>query len=122
MPVTQLGIVMEVKLEHPSKALSPMLFTLFGMIVFLHPKIRALVAFSMMALQLFRESYWGFAEFTLMEVSPVQPEKAPFPMLVTLSGMSMEVRPEQPLNAPSPMLVTLLPISMEVRLEQLPKA
>jgi len=40
----------------------------------------------------------------------VQPENAPYPMLVTLSGIVMLVRPLQSPNAHSPMLVTLLGI------------
>jgi len=39
-------------------------------------------------------------------------------MLVTLLGMVMEVRPVQPLNASFPMLVTLLGMVMEVRAVQ----
>ena len=37
-----------------------------------------------------------------------QPEKALFPMVVTLSGMVMSVRLAQPSKAPAPMLLTLL--------------
>ena len=43
----------------------------------------------------------------VIEVKPVQPEKAEEPMLVTLFGMVIEVKPLQPLKAQSPMLVTL---------------
>ena len=42
----------------------------------------------------------------VMEVRPLQPEKALLPMLVTPSGMVMEVRPLQPEKALLPMLVT----------------
>ena len=45
------------------------------------------------------------------DVKPVQPEKAEFPMLVTLSGMVMDVSIEQLSNAPyrmfPPVTVTL---------------
>ena len=40
-----------------SKALSPILFAVVGMMVLLQPKMRTFVDFSIMALQLFRESY-----------------------------------------------------------------
>ena len=46
--------------------------------------------------------------------SPVQPEKAEFPTLVTVFGIVSEVRPVQPENAESPTLVTLLPIVSDV--------
>ena len=50
-----------------------------------------------------------------MLVSPLQPQNAPPPMLVTLSGIVMLVRPLQPENALPPMLVTLSGIVMLVR-------
>ena len=56
-----------------------------------------------------------------MEVSPLQPQKAAFPMLVTLLGMVMEVSP-QPAKAPYPMLVTLLGMVTEVSSLQFLKA
>ena len=74
MLVTLLGMSMEVRLVQPQKALPPMLVTLVGMIVFLHPAISVLVDFSMIALQLFRESYLEFSEFTVMDVRLEQPE------------------------------------------------
>ena len=43
----------------------------------------------------------------VIEVSPIQPEKAPAPILVTLLGILIEVSPLQPAKAPSPILVTL---------------
>ena len=57
MLVTPLGIVTLVKLVQPLKALLPMLVTLFGITVFLHPVIKVFVAVSIIALQLFLESY-----------------------------------------------------------------
>ena len=45
----------------------------------------------------------------VMLVSPLQPENALDPMLVTLDGIVTEVRPLQPSNALDPMLVTDLP-------------
>jgi hypothetical protein len=46
---------------------------------------------------------------------PEQPEKASFPMLVTLFGISTEVRPVQFWNAELPIVITLFGISTEVR-------
>ena len=43
----------------------------------------------------------------VIEVSPLHPLKAEFPMLVTLSGTMILVSPLQPLKAEFPMLVTL---------------
>ncbi len=70
--------------------------TLLGMIVFLHPTIKVFDDFSIIALQLLRESYFALLSSTLMDVRPLQPEKAPEPMDVTLLGMVTKVRPEQP--------------------------
>jgi hypothetical protein len=53
--VTLLGMMMEV-IEHPQKALPPMLVTLLGIIVFWQPAIRVFVAVSIIALQLSRLS------------------------------------------------------------------
>ncbi len=145
MLVTLLGMEMEVRLEHPQKANPPMLVTVFGMVEFLQPAIRVLEDVSIMALQLFLESYLGFDGSIKMvfnieqhqktrlpmlvtllpmvtEVSPEHPQKASFSMLVTLLGMVMEGRLEQPSKAIRPMLVTLLGMAMEVRPEQAMKA
>ena len=54
--VTELGMLMEVRLEQPENALSPMEVTELGMAVFMQPAINVLVAVSIMALQLLRES------------------------------------------------------------------
>ena len=43
-----------------------------------------------------------------------QPEKAPFPMLVTVAGIVTEVKLVQPRNASDPMPVTLAGIVTEV--------
>ena len=110
-------MLMEVRLEQPSNALSPMEVTDLGMVVFLQPAINVLVAVSIMALQLLRESYFGLSLTTEMEVRLEQSENAPSPMFVTELGMLMVVRPEQPSNASSPMTVTELGMLMLVRLE-----
>ena len=94
--VTPSGMVMEVRPLQPPKASSPMLVTLEGMTVFLHPAMSVFVDFSIMALQLLRESYFVFPEATEIEVRPLQLKKGLNPMLVTLEGMVMEVRPVQP--------------------------
>ena len=50
----------------------------------------------------------------LIEVSPLQPEKALSPILVTLFGMLIEASPLQRLKASFPILVTLFGILIEV--------
>jgi len=113
---------MAVRLLQPAKATIPMLVTLEGIIVFLHPATNVLVAVSMMALQLFRESYTLFAASTWMAVKLLQPQNAASPMLVTLEGMVMEVRPLQSWKALFPMLVTDFGMLMEVKPLQPQKA
>ena len=56
MDVTLLGIEMVVNPEHVSKAPSPIALVPSGMTVFLHPVSKVLVAVSIRAWQLFRES------------------------------------------------------------------
>ena len=56
MLVTLLGNVSSVKPLQPPKAAYPMLVTLFGMTLFLHPTINVLVSVSIIELQLSRES------------------------------------------------------------------
>ena len=56
MTETELGISMLVSPEQLENAHSPMMETELGIIVFLHPDTKVLVAVSMMALQLLRES------------------------------------------------------------------
>lgn len=87
------GMWKDVRPILPSKALFSMLVTLSGMTVFLHPTINLLVEVSMMALQLFRESYVVFPLSTAMDSSPSQPANAPSPMLVTLLGILMNSSP-----------------------------
>ena len=72
MEVTLFGIEIEVRPLHPRNALKPILVTLFGMTVFLHPAIMVLDAVSIIALQLSRESYLGLPLSTLMEVRLLQ--------------------------------------------------
>ena len=56
MLVTLFGNVSSVKPLQPPKALSPMLVTRLGMMLFLHPTINVLVSVSIIELQLSRES------------------------------------------------------------------
>ena len=58
------------------------------------------------------------SELIVTEVKEKQPEKAEFPILVTLLGIVTEVKEEQPEKAEDPMLVTLLGIVIEVKEEQ----
>ena len=55
MDVTPSGIVIDIIL-HPRKASSPIVITLLGIIVETHPAIKVLLALSIIALQLSRES------------------------------------------------------------------
>ncbi len=55
MLVTLFGNVSSVKPLQPSKAEFPILVTLFGMTLFLHPTINVLVPVSIIELQLSRE-------------------------------------------------------------------
>ena len=82
---------MDVSPLQPKKEELPMLVTLVGMTVLLHPVISVFVEVSIIALQLSRESYLVFPSLTIMEVRPAQPKKAVSPILVTLLGMVMEV-------------------------------
>ena len=108
---------------HPPNALPPISVTLLGIFVFLHPAIKVLLDFSIIALQLLRLSYLGLPFSTTMLSSPSQPSNAlnsmhvgprriTRPMYVTLFGIVILLRLEQSLNASSPMLVTLLGIVM----------
>ena len=108
-------MVTEVSPLQYSKADSPMDVTLLGIIVFEHPFIKVLVAVSIMALQLSRESYFGLPLSTLIDVKPLQPKKALSPMDVTLPGMVRDVRPLQPEKACSPIDVTLPGMVRDVR-------
>ena len=76
MLVTLLGIVILVKPLQPEKAQEPMLVTLLGITEFLQPVINLFVDFSIIALQLSRESYTVFPDSTTIDVKPLQSEKA----------------------------------------------
>jgi hypothetical protein len=70
--VTRCGRVMEVSSVQPKKARGPMADTDAGITVFLQPATRVLVAVSMMALQLFLESYTGLPAATVIDSKPGQ--------------------------------------------------
>ena len=90
--VTELGIVTEVKPRQPEKADSPITVTEFGIIVFLHPAINVFVDFSIIALQLSRESYFELRLSTNICSKPSQLEKAPLPISVTELGIVTKVK------------------------------
>lgn len=115
MNVTELGISKLVRPLQSENAKTPMDVTELGMTVFIQPEISVLLAVSMMALQLPRESYLGLLPATVILVRAMQPEKGLSPMEVTELGMSMLVKPLQPENADQPIEVTELGIVMLVR-------
>ena len=99
MLVTLLGIS---TLSNPLqnwKARSPILVTLLGITVFLHPATIVLVTVSMIALQSPLLSYLVLFLSTFMLSNPLQPAKAPSPMLVALLGISTLSNPLQPKKA-----------------------
>ena len=96
MVVTPSGMVTEVRSVQPKNESSPMAIMDGGKVVFLQPVIKVLLSVSIIALQLFRESYAGLPSATEIEVRPLQLEKTPPPMLVTPLGMITEVRAVQP--------------------------
>jgi len=81
----------------------------------LQPAISELDDVSIIALQFSRESYFVFPSSTMMEVRPLQPEKADPPMLVTLLGIVTDLRPLQLEKVAYSMLVTLLGIVTDLR-------
>ena len=93
------GIDNEAKPVQNSKAELPIKFTVFGITVFLQPEISVFVEVSMMALQLFRESYVVLPESTMIVCRLVQELKTHLPILVTLRGIVMEDKLMQPLKA-----------------------
>ena len=80
---------------HPENAELPIEVTELGMYVFMQPVINVLLAVSMMALQLSRESYFALPLTTVILVSPLQYENAKLPIEVTELGMVTLVSPLQ---------------------------
>ena len=88
---TDSGMLMLVSALHCSNAPSPIHVTDSGITVLANPCIRQFVLVSMMALQLFRESYTLFSSATTMLVSALHPSNAQSPIILTDSGMLMLV-------------------------------
>ena len=82
---------MEVKPLQPEKALRPILVTLLGIVLFLHPDINVLDDVSMIALQLLRESYTVLL-LTTISVRLLQSDKTLCPMVFTLLGIVIEFK------------------------------
>ena len=97
-----------VKPLQPLKALSPIEVTELGMVVFLQPASKVLVAVSIIALQLSLESYLELPLSTTIDSKPLQPEKALPRIEVTELGMVTLVKPLQSSKALSPIEVTEL--------------
>ena len=98
MEVTELGMVTLVRAELFSNADAPIEVTELGIIVFLQPQTSVFVAVSIIALQLLRESYFGFPLSIFRLVNPMQPKKALLLIEVTELGMAILVRLVQPLK------------------------
>jgi hypothetical protein len=110
---------MEVRDWQSEKAISPIVITLSGIMVFWQPQIRVFVLVSIIALQFSRLSYTVLPSATTMAVSALQPLKAHSPILFTPFPITMEVREEQPQKASSPILVILSGITIEIKDVQL---
>ena len=131
MLVTEDGIVMLVSLLQKENALSPMYVTLDGIVMLVSPLQYANARSPMLVtedgivhfvfppgqeinvvLSLLYSTPWasllyaGFSASAVMLVSPLQPENAEYPMLVTEDGIVMLVSPLHHSNAYSPMHVT----------------
>ena len=76
-----------------------MLVMLLGIIVFEQPIINVLFSVSIIALQLSRESYFGFPRSTFIDVRLEQLEKAIDPIRSILLGIMTEDSLVQPENA-----------------------
>ena len=94
--MTEFGIFTDVKLLQPQKAYLLIEETELGMIVFLQPHSKLLVAVSIKALQLSLESYTVFPLSTVMLSKSKQPKNALMPISVTEFPMLTEVKPMQP--------------------------
>ena len=82
----------------------PMPVTPFGRLLFSPPSTTVLLAVSMMALQLLRESYIGFPSSTVIETKLGQNGKAYRAISVTLLEMLTEVKSLHLWKANSPIL------------------
>ncbi len=112
----------------PAKALSPMFSTLSGRISSVKPlqpeKAEAgifvtslpifKIVIALLLEKLLLPMLVQFIALKLRVANALQPEKAEFPILVTLFGIVIEVKPLQPEKAELSMFVTLLPIVSSV--------
>ena len=84
---------------HSEKAPIPIVVTELGIFVFLQPIISVFVEVSMIALQLFLESYLWFSPLTIIEDRFVQFVNASSPILDNELGIEIDDMLEQYLNA-----------------------
>lgn len=108
--------------EHNEEAQPAIVVTVSGIMVLLQPAISVLVAFSIIALQLFLESYVLLFESTAKFVSFEQLEKTPLSISLTEFGMKTVLIPEQPMKAIQPMETTEIGIVTDDNPEQPAKA
>lgn len=92
MVLTEFGMVSEDISEHELNALSPIMVTVLGIIVALHPEISLFVDVSMIALQPSLESYTALSGTTTMLTKLLQPENTPSRIEVTDLGIVTEVK------------------------------
>ena len=118
---TELGMLIDKRFEQPQKAQSPMAVTVLRIIVFWHPTTSVFVAVSMMALQLFRESYTVLPSATVICSMSGHEPKAFLPIKVTEDGISNDVR-EVDIKASYPMKATALPNATDASDEQFQNA
>ena len=118
MLVTELGISICVISAWLTNAPGPIVATVLGMTVFLQPIMSVLVAVSIRALQLSRESYTVFPASTSIDIKPTHPLYALEAILVTEDGMVIEARLEQSRKALLEIVVTDDGRMIEARLEQ----
>lgn len=93
--VTELGMVIDVKPVQPNKAKSPIDVTELGIVVVLQPKINLLLEVSIIALQLFRESYFVLSLATTIDANSLHWLKEVPLTEVTEFGMVTEVKSGQ---------------------------
>ena len=90
---------MLVNSEHPEKAAIPIEVTLLGIMELLHPLTNVFVSVFIMALQFSLLSYTLLPSSTDIVSKALQLAKAPYPIEVTLLGISMLVKLVHPEKA-----------------------
>ena len=96
MEVTELGIDTLARPRQTANAEAPIEVTELGMMELLQPIISVLLAVSMMALQLSRESYCVLSLSTVIRLRPLHSRNTALPIEVTNLGIDTLVRPVQP--------------------------